>query len=81
MGRLESGLKSIQDGLLEKVQELKGFLAEISGQNNDLRITATTTCGTMNRILRDLEAHNDAVKNSFQDLGAANGGFHDKLTA
>ena len=32
-------------------------------------------------VVRDLEAHNEAVKNSFQDLGAASGGFHDNLAA
>ena len=81
MKDLQKTLKSMQDELVEKMQDLKGLLAEISGQNDDLLITATTTAGTANRLMRDFEAFNEAVKNSFQDLGVASGGFHDKLTA
>ena len=67
--------------MVEKLQDLKGFVAELAGQQDNIRITATTIADTTNRLMRDFEAFNEAVKNSCRDLGVANGGFHDKLTA
>ena len=78
---LHKTVKTMQEDELEKLQDLKGLLAEFSGQQDNLRITATTVAGTTNRLMREFEAFKEAVKNSFQDLGVADGGFHDKLNA